>query len=59
MKSYTINEFLKMVKEGTMFPHYATIVTDYEVEVSTQVTEIAASDKKKRTSEKKVMRRNE
>ena len=34
-------------------------VTDYEVEASTQVTEIAASDKKKRTSEKKVMRRNE
>ena len=40
---------------------YAAIinVTDYEVEASTQVTEIAASDKKKRTSEKKVMRRNE
>ena len=34
MKKYTINEFLKMVKEGTMFPHYATIVTDYEVELT-------------------------
>lgn len=40
---------------------YAAIinVTDYEVDEGTQVTEIAVADKRKRTSEKKTMRRTE
>lgn len=40
---------------------YAAIinVSDYEVGAGTQISEISVADKKKRTSEKKVMRRNE
>ena len=40
MKSYTINEFLKMVQNGTMFPHHARIVRDYNVELTGFVEDV-------------------